>query len=78
MLCDIKENCLHSGRNPNFKNKLLPGNNGLESKCDGSTLPNLHKCLHAQSSFSGSLRKAGALLKNETVRVTSSPAFRRT
>lgn len=41
-------------------------------------IPSLHKCLHAQSSFSGSLRKAGALFKKDTVRVTSSPAFLRT
>lgn len=37
-----------------------------------------NKGLHAQSSFSGSLRKAGALFRNDTVRVTSSPALRRT
>lgn len=37
-----------------------------------------NKGLHAQSSFSGSLRKAGALFRKDTVRVTSSPALRRT
>lgn len=37
-----------------------------------------NKGLHAQSSFSGSFRKAGALFRNDTVRVTSSPALRRT
>lgn len=36
------------------------------------------KGLHVQSSFSGSLRKAGALFRKDTVRVTSSPALRRT
>lgn len=59
--------------------QLLLENNGLENKYDDvSILPILHKCLHAQSSFSGSLRKAGDLFKNDTVRVTSSPAFRST
>lgn len=34
--------------------------------------------LHVQSSHRGSFRKAGVFFKNETVRVTSSPAFLKT
>lgn len=50
---------------------MLSGSNGLENKhADVGILPILQKCLHVQSSFSGSLRKAGALFKNDTVSVT--------
>lgn len=80
MLCDIKNICIQA-EIPTLKRnyQLLSGNNGFKNKYDdASILPILHKCLHAQSSFSGSLRKAGALFKNDTVRFTSSPAFRRT
>lgn len=36
------------------------------------------KYIHVKSSQSGKFKKAGVLFKNDTVRVTSSPAFRKT